>query len=438
MSNTVCYFFTFLIEAVILWLYSSNLFTARRKPWIQFAMLFIFYFTMFAVSLLEYIWLNMALYLVMNFIFLLAQYDLKWYSALFHSAVLAAVMGMCELTVYSTIERFSPHFYTDPRQFQNMIIFIIFSKMIFLTIVYILIHLLKGKQTQNQQHDKSVLLLIFIPVTSVFIMLTLVSVSDSFLPSPLLKGMITLSAFFLLISNLLVFCINQYNLKKSMEFTQIQLLLQKESNSTEYYEMLRLQNENQRILIHDIKKHLHSIDMLNQQKEHDKIDAYLHQLIRSSDLKESARLCEHEMLNSILCRYMQQCTDSHIAFHADIRSGTTDFISDNDLTSLFCNLLDNAVKAAKDIPESFIEISTGKKEKTPFTVLTVINSCRTNPFTTRENGNPAMSITRSHKHGFGLKSIRKIVAKYNGNMQIYYSSDTLTFHAIITLKQQGS
>ena len=433
MNNAVCYFFAFLIEAVILWQYSSNLFTARRKPWIQFAMLFIFYFTMFAVSLLEYIWLNMALYLVMNFIFLLAQYDLKWYSALFHSAVLAAVMGMCELTVYSTIERFSPHFLAESRQFQNMILFIIFSKTIFFTIVYILIHLLKGQQTQNQHHDKSVLLLIFIPITSVFNMLTLVDISNTFLLPPLFKGMVTLCAFFLLISNLLIFGINQYNLKKSMEFTQMQLLLQKESSSIEYYEMLRLQNENQRILIHDIKKHLHSIDVLNQQKEHDKIDAYLHQLIRSSDLKESAQLCDHAMLNSILCRYMQQCTDNHIAFHADIRSGTTDFIADNDLTSLFCNLLDNAVKAAENIPESFIEISAGKKGKTPFTVLTVINSCRTNPFTT-ENGSPTISIPHNNKHGFGLKSIRKIVGKYNGNMQIYYNSDTRTFHAIIILK----
>lgn len=214
MNNAVCYFFTFLIEAVILWQYSSNLFTARRRPWIQFAMLFTFYFAMFAISLLEYKWLNMALYFVMNFIFLLAQYDLKWYSALFHSAVLAAVMGMCELTVYSTLERFSPHFLTESGQFQNMILFIIFSKTIFFTIVYILIHLLKGQQTQKQHHDKSVLLLIFIPITSVFIMLTLVNVSDSFLLSPPLKGMVTLSAFFLLISNLLVFGINQYNLKK--------------------------------------------------------------------------------------------------------------------------------------------------------------------------------------------------------------------------------
>ncbi len=219
MSNAICYFFTFLIEAVILWQYCSNLFTAKRKPCIQFIMLFIFYFTMFIISLLEHKWLNMILYFTMNFIFMLTQYDLKWYSALFHSSIIAAVMGMCELTVYSTIERFSPHFLAESRQFHNMIIFIIFSKMIFFTIIYILIHLLKGHQTQNQKYDKSVLLLIFIPITSVFIMLTLVSISDSFLLSTLLKGMITLSAFFLLISNLLVFGINQHNQKKHGVYT---------------------------------------------------------------------------------------------------------------------------------------------------------------------------------------------------------------------------
>lgn len=436
MKNAACYFFSFLVEAIILWQYSSNLFTAKRKPWIKFIMLFVFYLTMFAASLLEYKWLNITLYFFMNFIFLFTQHDLKWYSALFHSAIIAAIMGMCELTVYSLIERFTPHFFAESEHFHNMIIFTIFSKIIFFTIIYILIHLLKGQQTQNHQYDKSVLLLIFIPITSVFIMLTLVSISDASLLSPLLKGMVALSAVFLLVSNLLVFGINRYNQKKSMEFTQIQLLLQKESNSTEYYEMLRLQNENQRILIHDIKKHLQSIDMLNEQKEHDKIGAYIHQLIRSSDLKESARLCDHEMLNSILCRYMQQCTNSHIAFHVDIRSGTTDFIADNDLTSLFCNLLDNAVKAASNIPESFIEISTSKREKTPLVVLTVINSCRTNPFT-KANGNLTINIPNDHKHGFGLKSIRKTVTKYNGNMQIYYNTNTLTFHTIITLKQQG-
>lgn len=31
MKNAICYFFSFLVEAIILWQYSSNLFSAKRK-----------------------------------------------------------------------------------------------------------------------------------------------------------------------------------------------------------------------------------------------------------------------------------------------------------------------------------------------------------------------------------------------------------------------
>lgn len=128
---------------------------------------------------------------------------------------------------------------------------------------------------------------------------------------------------------------------------------------------------------------------------------------------------------------MQQCTDSHITFHADIRSGTTDFIADNDLTSLFCNLLDNAIAAASNIPDSFIEINTSKHEKTPFFVITVINSCRKNPFLCKDR----QLTVNKNGHGFGLKSIRKAVNKYHGDLQMYCSDDMLAFHAAIALKQ---
>ena len=104
------------------------------------------------------------------------------------------------------------------------------------------------------------------------------------------------------------------------------------------------------------------------------------------------------MLNSILCRYMQRCTDRHISFHADIRSGTTDFIADNDLTSLFCNLPDNAIAAAGIIPDSFIEINTSKLTPTaslgeisPFGRSFCFSRCCPSmnyPKSTRKNCNP--------------------------------------------------
>ena len=168
--------------------------------------------------------------------------------------------------------------------------------------------------------------------------------------------------------------------------------------------------------------------------EHDKIKEYIHGLMQSSDLKEVSRLCDHEMLNAILARYGRQCLNKHIAFHTDIRRGIIDFIADTDITSMFCNLLDNAIEAAGHNPDSFIDISVCKREKTPFIVITVINSSRKNPF---EEQNSKLTTTKSnkHKHGFGIKSIRKIVAKYHGNMQMYYNQESLTFHTVITLRQ---
>ena len=310
----------------------------------------------------------------------------------------------------------------------------VFSKLIFFSVIYILTHLMKSQEKSRKQYDKSVFLLALIPLSSVFIMFTFISIGEAFPLSPSLDWMMTAGAVLLLTSNLLMFGMNQYHQKKNEEFTQMQLLLQQESDRAQYYEMLLMQNENQRILIHDIKKHLQSIAMLNEQREHDKIDAHIRQLILSSNLKEASRLCDHELLNSILCRYMQQCIKGRITFHADIRKRTVDFIASNDLTSLFCNLLDNAIEAAGIVPNSFIEINTSKREKTPFVVITVINSCRTNPFLSKGR---QLCTQKSDKrrHGFGLKSIRKTVQKYHGNMQMYYNNDTFTFHTIITLKQ---
>ena len=431
MINTICYFFSFLVEAMILWQYSSHLFPARHTPRRKLAVLCGLYFILFCVSLSESIWINIILYFLLNFIFLLTQCYLNWYTALFHSSILAAVMAMSEFVVYGITRHFAPRFLDNSREFYHLLFFSVFSKLIFFAVTYILMHLMKKTKKDAGQHDQSVFLLVFIPLTSLFIMLTFVSIGESVLLPSSLDWMVTMGAVLLLAVNLLMFEINRYHQKKSMEFTEMQLLLQKESDSAQYYKMLNAQNENQRILIHDIKKHLQSIDLLNEQKEYAKISAYIRQLVLSPDLKEFSRLCDHEMLNSILCRYMQRCTDSHISFHADIRSGTTDFIADNDLTSLFCNLLDNAITAAGIIPDSFIEIYTSKREKTPFIVITVINSCRKNPFLCKDR----QLTVNKNGHGFGLKSIRKVVSKYHGNLQMYYNDDMLTFHTIITLKQ---
>ncbi len=433
MHNVVLYSFTFIIEAFILWQYTSTLFYPKYSAKTRLFTLSSFYLLLFLFSLFNLKFLNLLLYCITNFIYLFIQHKLKWYSAIFHSAVIGTIMTMCELVTYSIIQRFTPHFFQKTNNAHHTTVFAVFSKIGFFAIIYILIYILKKQQKYDRQNDKSAFILVFIPLVSMFIMYTFICIEDVHTLSPFLTWMVTFGAIFLLATSLLIFGINQYNQRKHREFMEMQLLVQKESDLAEYYNMLQTQYENQRILIHDIKKHLQSIDVLNQQKEHGKITAYIHQLLLSSDLKEASRLCEHELLNSILCRYMYQCSDKHISFYTDIRSGTTNFIADNDLTSLFCNLLDNALEAAIHLPDSFIELTTRKRENTPFIIITLINSCRKNPFS-NQSGLLMTNKADKHKHGFGMKSVRKTVKKYKGDIQTYYNDTTLTFHTIITLK----
>jgi two-component system sensor histidine kinase AgrC len=76
------------------------------------------------------------------------------------------------------------------------------------------------------------------------------------------------------------------------------------------------------------------------------------------------------------------------------------------LTSLFCNLLDNALESADNIPDSFIELTVEKKENSPFIIIILINSCRSTPVYDQD-GLPVSHKANKGRHGFGIKSIKK-------------------------------
>ena len=223
MESVFSIIFAFLVEAIILLQYASRLFSPKRSLSGRLIVLSLLYICLCATAFFNIKWLNMLLYLLANFLFLVTQYDVKWYTAAFHSTLLAAVMGMCELIVYSIIARNAPHFYMQMDSLHNTILFILCSKISFFAVIYLLTHLFKSLQETTDPYDNSVLLLMIIPVTSVFIMLTFVGMGDQYTLTPGTNRMISLSAFFLLLMNLLVFGINQYNREKNRKYTEMQL-----------------------------------------------------------------------------------------------------------------------------------------------------------------------------------------------------------------------
>ena len=320
MEYIILLIFSFFTEAVILWQYAASLFSPSHSGKKRLTLLSVLYVLLFFLSLLGQTWLNIISFFVINTVFLYIMFNLKLLLALFHSAILTAIMGISELAVLGMISRFFPHFLLEASV--GLVFYTVFSKITFFAVVYLLSWLFKGNKAAQEPYGHSEILLMFIPLSSILMMFTLLSIGETTAYAPPVDFLVTICAVFLLLVNLLVFGINQYNTKRSQEYADLQLLLQKESDSVEYYEMMLAQNENQSILIHDIKKHLQSIRLLNEKNDSDKINDYIQQLMESSDLKETTKLCDHEMLNSILCRYQRHCNDKHIIFHTDIRSGT--------------------------------------------------------------------------------------------------------------------
>lgn len=434
MDEMICYFFSFLIEGIVFWNYVSILFVPKYSTKIRFVYLSLGFFILFLFSLHNIFLLNCILYITVCFLYLTLFYQTKWYYALFHSTLFEVLTAVCELPAYSILSTFLTSANLRAADFHLKLLFAVISKTLFFAVMSALLLWLKKRQKPFLQYDKSVFFTILIPFIAQIIVLILFAVCDSPSMTATQNRLITINAFFLLIVNLLIFVLNQYNQKKHLEFTEMQIQLQKEHDSAEYYKMLIAQNENQRILIHDMKKHLQSIALLNEDNQNEKIRAYINQLMQSSDLLEFSKICDHKILNNILCRYKKVCNDLHIAFHADIRSNTTTFLSDSDVTSLFCNMLDNAVEASNHIKDSYIEITAAQRKHTPFVIITIINSCAGNPFS--PNGELVSSKQNPQAHGFGIKSMEKIIHNYNGNIQMYYDEETSTFHTIIMLKKK--
>ena len=434
MDIIVCYALIYLIEAIILWQYSNHMFASKTNLFLQISFAILLYSISFSLIFLENIWLNSIVFLCSNFIYLLVIFKIRWYTALFHATTLTITMSASELVVVGLISQIAYDFYENS-SLRNIVILTVLSKTLYFLLLQIIIHFWHDSKHKFENYHFSTTLLTFIPVLSLFITHTLASICTDTILSSINDRLICTSAFLILIINIIVFGIYNYTKKRNQQFTELQLQLQKEYDLSEYYQMLLEQYENQSILIHDIKKHLNSISLLNQEHHFEKVEAYIQEIIASFALQTALRVSDNDMLNAIMSRYIQMCQTKSIDLRIDIRKHSLNFMRTNDLTALICNLMDNAYDSASLQEQSFIDLHISKKEGTPFTLLTLVNTCRINPFV----DSYGTLVTRKKdkmRHGYGVKSIKRVVAAYGGEIEMYYDKETLTFHTVLTLRNQ--
>ena len=77
--------------------------------------------------------------------------------------------------------------------------------------------------------------------------------------------------------------------------------------------------------------------------------------------------------------FKEKCSNCNINFEADIRSNTLGYLPSEDYTSIFCNLLDNAIESAIHCNEPYIDCNVSLIRGGNADLISIANSCKSSP-----------------------------------------------------------
>ncbi len=124
----------------------------------------------------------------------------------------------------------------------------------------------------------------------------------------------------------------------------------------------------------------------------------------------------NEALDIILTEKSLYCNNRNIKLYCIADGSLLKFMSDPDLYSLFGNLLDNAIEAVEHLSEEKRFINLLVRSVNGFTQVNTSN-CLSRELDFSD-GLPSTTKSDKDSHGYGMKSIRLICRKYDGEFEI--------------------
>lgn len=212
--------------------------------------------------------------------------------------------------------------------------------------------------------------------------------------------------------------------KSKMELNAMENLLNKQ------YEQYHVSQESIDIInqkYHDLKNQIIAI---RAEKDSDTREKYLEDLENSIKHYEAQYKTGNKVLDTILTSKLITCLDNDINVTCIADGKILDFIPTMDLCSIFGNALDNAIESVlkiDDVEKRLIKIAIYRQNEL---LLIRIENFYLNPLQVYY-GNFMTTKQDTRYHGYGLKSIKSIVEKYDGSVSI--KTDNNWFRLVILI-----
>jgi sensor histidine kinase YesM len=207
---------------------------------------------------------------------------------------------------------------------------------------------------------------------------------------------------------------------------QVLLYEQQAKMQYEYYSNLENKYQNSRKLIHDMKNHMQTIEDLYMLNENEKAKEYTVDMYKMFDRFVQKYYSSNKVLNVIINDKVQKAENHGVCLSCKIGEVNLDFIKDIDLTTIFSNLLDNAIEGATSAVKSKNILLIIDKFNESI-IINITNSIDKPPL---KDSSGFISNKKKHK-GIGLQNVNLVLEKYEGNMRMECDKEVFKVNIVI-------
>ena len=181
---------------------------------------------------------------------------------------------------------------------------------------------------------------------------------------------------------------------------------------------------------HDLK---HQINLLKRGADSEKAGEYLEQMEREIKIYETQNKTGNKVLDTILTSKSMHCQRHGIELKFMGEGQLLNFMEDMDISALFGNMLDNAIESVvkiKDRQKRLISLHVIQDKQ--FIRIRTENYCEEN--VQFQDGIPITTKKDKRFHGYGMKSMKKIVEKYGGSVMAGKANNWFELKILIPMK----
>lgn len=424
MTKIITDIFMYIFEFLLFWYYSDSLFDAKKSNSKRVFLMLLNTVFLGVIYQLNITYINAILMFITYVLLLLYLYNISFKTAVFHSLIFMVIMLASEILVMAISSALYKGFNAFESSPSAYLIMISTSKLIYFSLMIIILKIFAQKEN-TEPYNKYFWLLFIMPLTSIMVLVCFRYIAYQMQLTKVMSILWIISCIGLLFANILVFIIYEYSLKNTKALYELKAIQDREEQDKRYFEIIEQSNKDMRIFSHDIKNHLMQIRNL---ENIEAVQSYVDSLYPNVEKFSFTGISKNKMLDLIISKYATLCESKNIRFSVDVKTANLAYVRDSDLSTLMNNLLDNAVEAAEQADEGFIQVHIFSKSNI-HDGLVIKNSSTVPP--KAENGELKTTKHNKEMHGIGTKSIRKTLKKYNAVYGWKYDDDLKIFETDI-------